>query len=413
MNFDNIKAAFDGKIGWRQRKNPDSEYDPLLTMQSSESGLFYNDIHSLLTYDNIASAVREDQFDAAHAAYDGGEANYKKGTIVEDGGTLYIRLVDDGVFPTSNTTYWRQYNETDNQLREWTEGAISNTVREWVRLKANRQTARKLLERVSIVPTTGDIRYKYEPGATAHMVGNEIQPRKSRSVVQKIQRVGFMGDTDGETVLIKVFESGKKDPLYTETITGTVANEIKYASVEWELSGDKRYFICYDDSTLSGNAINSLTGVDSDLELMRRGRHFKTRFFSKEGAQTEYWDISENNYTESNNYGLHIETSVHCDYTGLIVEQADLFYDVIMLGVAIHVLRAFAMNPHAIVDRNNNNMERQDVLYEIDGDSQGNVATNKSLKTQYYEAMDAVSFDWGGIDKPCLPQKRRGLSWGY
>ena len=57
------------------------------------------------------------------------------------------------------------------------------------------------------------------------------------------------------------------------------------------------------------------------------------------------------------------------------------------------------MNPNVRVNRNQSNVSREDVLYEVDGNPQGRASgLGKELK----EAYDALDLDTRGIDRICL-----------
>jgi len=53
MDLAAIKTGFDGFIGWKQ--NDDASGLQLTDLTTSSSGMFYNDIHPILTIENIAS----------------------------------------------------------------------------------------------------------------------------------------------------------------------------------------------------------------------------------------------------------------------------------------------------------------------------------------------------------------------
>lgn len=80
-------------------------------------------------------------------------------------------------------------------------------------------------------------------------------------------------------------------------------------------------------------------------------------------------DIEMLKYTNTQNYGLNVEISVGCDLTDFIVSQRQLFANVLQLQVAYNALRTMAMNPDVRVNRNQSNVSRMDILYELDGNT--------------------------------------------
>ena len=130
------------------------------------------------------------------------------------------------------------------------------------------------------------------------------------------------------------------------------------------------------------------------------------------------WNVKENKYTVNTNYGLNFLISTNCDYTSLIVDQPSVFKSLIWYQVAINLLRELAINPDSRINRNEANLTKNQLLYEIDGDSQGYKSNNNSISFKLKSAFKGVQLDVSGIDKICLPCRKRsarikeiGPSW--
>jgi len=67
-----------------------------------------------------------------------------------------------------------------------------------------------------------------------------------------------------------------------------------------------------------------------------------------------------------------------------------------------------AYNPNTRVNRHESNVKRNEILYEIDGDTQGRKG---GLRYMLDKAIDEIQFDMTGIDKVCLPCRRRGVKY--
>jgi hypothetical protein len=111
------------------------------------------------------------------------------------------------------------------------------------------------------------------------------------------------------------------------------------------------------------------------------------------------------------NYGLNYKVSVSCDYTDFILDQKEQFQTIISKRVAMNLLRVLAFNANSNVNRSSSNVDSTRILYEIDGDSQSTEGNNRSLKDQYETALMAIQFDQTGIDKVCLPCRKRGVKY--
>ena len=110
----------------------------------------------------------------------------------------------------------------------------------------------------------------------------------------------------------------------------------------------------------------------------------------------ELWDIPGNIYTNTLNYGINCEITVGCDLTDFIISQRQIFQTVIQRQVAAIALRTMAMNPDVRVNRNQSNVSRMDILYELDGNTQGRPG---GLGYDLKKAYEALSLDTQGLDR--------------
>lgn len=123
----------------------------------------------------------------------------------------------------------------------------------------------------------------------------------------------------------------------------------------------------------------------------------------------ELWDIERNIYTNTCNYGINCEVSVGCDLTDFIISQRNLFADALQHQVAYIALRTMAMNPDTRVNRNQSNVSRLDILYELDGntDAKHPDGLGQKLKNIY----NALEVDTNGLDRICLTCNNGGVKY--
>jgi hypothetical protein len=188
---------------------------------------------------------------------------------------------------------------------------------------------------------------------------------------------------------------------------------VQWETISWQLLGEGSYLLAYDERAITGNAINGVrdfTVNNAGLTEFPTGRHYKATAFSAIADDlSELWSIDGQSYTTATNYGLNVAFDVQCDYTAFIIAQKQLFKMVVALRVAMKLLREIAFNPQARVNRNEGNVTRAQILFEIDGDTQG--ASSFSLLGKYERALKSIHFDDSNIDKVCLPCRRRGIRW--
>ena len=407
----NVKELKDGLkdlVGWRQNDNPNGAQ--LIDMLTSKSGLYFNDEHPMLTIDNLYSIAPD--FDTyVYPAFDSQKSDYAVGDVVDDGsGNLYTRiLTHNGNQPLNNTTYWLPFDNFTEWLLQRTQSATIQAINDWYGKKSKLSTVRNLLSRQTIFDTGdfGDI----QPKGT-DVVGQVIKPRDSRSVIMKISDLSLQIDTN-QTVEVKVFQMGVKDPLRAESLTYTGNGSVQWfnLSTPIELEGGEMYYICYNEENLSGNAINAVVSRDTKYFDYPVGKYFAVKSFKVDSDFSEMFNDDDIVSNLGTNYGLNYKVSVSCDYTDFILDQKEKFQTIISKRVAMNLLRELAFNANSNVNRSSSNVDSTRILYEIDGDSQSTEGNNRSLKDQYETALMAIQFDQTGIDKVCLPCRKRGVKY--
>jgi hypothetical protein len=147
--------------------------------------------------------------------------------------------------------------------------------------------------------------------------------------------------------------------------------------------------------------VDKNTGVFND--------DFGVDFSRTSTVSASLWDVDNNQYTYDNNYGLNLDITVSCDITDFIIEQRDLFQDIIAKQVAVDMLKEFAYNANVRTNRHSINASRLDILYELDGDSSS--MKKSGLNYQLDQAFKAASLSTQGLDRVCLPCKNNGVKY--
>jgi hypothetical protein len=222
-------------------------------------------------------------------------------------------------------------------------------------------------------------------------------------------------------VKLYLFSSDERDPIQTKEVTITKGNgSMEWFDLsDWYMRGSGCYYLCYnqDDLPEGMEAINVArdwsrepcgTCNRGNLEAWRElTKYLQVAPFRIKALETfaefpELWDIEDNIYTNTHNYGLNVEVSVGCDLSDFIIKKRDIFATCVQKQMAATIIRTLAMNPDVRVNRRQSNSSREDLLYEIDGNPQGRATgLGKELK----EAYDALDLDTRGIDRICLTCK--------
>lgn len=434
-------------IGWEQNYDTsDLKISGALTV--SESGLYFQQIHPLLTLQNM-SCIAPDFKNMTFEEYDA-EKPYSKGNVIKYESFLYKALQNStGKQPDIKSEYWVETNLFSEWLESKTKASIQKAIARYCNEKTVEGTNKPLCESRTLFDGTG--RLVDTVKNKKNLVGFEIIPVRAKGVTTKINKICLQFTKAGEYTLY-LMHSSMDAPVKIIKL-----NKIRDNSAEWFTVDDLylpyqsedndaggSWYLCYFQSELpeGSQAIRKNKdwskepcGSCSRRELlawMAWSKYLEIHpFFVNEELVNEelvdavnfnddfnedfekcplrLWDVENNQYTYDNNYGLNLEVTVSCDITDFIVEQRMMFQDVIAKQVAVDMLREFAYNSNVRTNRHSINASRLDILYEVDGDSSS--MKKSGLSYQLDMAFKAIKLSTSGIDRVCLPCRNNGIKY--
>lgn len=418
-------------IGWEQNYDTsDLKISDALTV--SESGLYFQQIHPLLTLQNM-SCIAPDFKNITFPEYNS-EKEYSKGNVVDYQGTQYKALQKaQGKQPDIESEYWVETNLFSEWLESKTKASIQKAIARYCNEKTVEGTNKPLCESRTLFDGTG--RLVDTVKNKKNLVGFEIIPVRAKGVTTKINKICLQFTKAGEYTLY-LMHSSMDEPIKTIKLTKVRDNSaewftvddlyLPYQSEDNDAGGS--WYLCYFQSELpeGSQAIRKdkdwskePCGSCSRRELlawMAWSKYFEIHpfFVNEELINTEdeslhLWDVENNQYTYDNNYGLNLEVTVSCDITDFIIEQRMMFQDVIAKQVAVDMLREFAYNSNVRTNRHSINASRLDILYEVDGDSSS--MKKSGLSYQLDMAFKAIKLSTSGIDRVCLPCRNNGIKY--
>lgn len=418
-------------IGWEQNYDTsDLKISDALTV--SESGLYFQQIHPLLTLQNM-SCIAPDFNNITFPEYNS-EKEYSKGNVVDYQGTQYKALQKaQGKQPDIESEYWVETNLFSEWLESKTKASIQKAIARYCNEKTVEGTNKPLCESRTLFDGTG--RLVDTVKNKKNLVGFEIIPVRAKGVTTKINKICLQFTKAGEYTLY-LMHSSIDAPVKIIKL-----NKIRDNSAEWFTVDDLylpyqsedndaggSWYLCYFQSELpeGSQAIRKNKdwskepcGSCSRRELlawMAWSKYLEIHPFfvneeliNIEDESLHLWDVENNQYTYDNNYGLNLEVTVSCDITDFIVEQRMMFQDVIAKQVAVDMLREFAYNSNVRTNRHSINASRLDILYEVDGDSSS--MKKSGLSYQLDMAFKAIKLSTSGIDRVCLPCRNNGIKY--
>ena len=429
-------------IGWEQNYDA-SDLKISDTLTVSESGIYFQQIHPLLTLQNIA-CIAPDFKNMTFEDYNT-KKSYSKGNVVKYDEKLYKALQKAlNKQPDIESEYWVEANPFSEWLESKTKASIQKAIARYCNEKIAQGTYKTLCENRTLFDGTG--RLVDVVKNRKNLVGFEIVPVRAKGVTTKINKIGLQFTEPGEYTLY-LMHSSMDAPVKIIKL-----NKIRKNSIEWFSLNDVympyqsedndaggSWYLCYFQSELpegsqairkdkdwSKEPCNSCSRreylawmawskyievhpffVNEELvEAVNFNDDFNDDF---EKQALHLWDVENNQYTYNNNYGLNLEITVSCDITDFIIEQRMLFQDVIAKQVAVDMLREFAYNANVRTNRHSINASRLDILYEIDGDSSS--MKKSGLSYQLDMAFKAIKLSTEGIDRVCLPCKNNGIKY--
>jgi len=390
MDIALIKKELLSVNGWRQNRDPQGE--KVLDMLTSDSGMWYNDIHPMLTYDNLYS-ISSNGYDLEYPPFDPNKSDYAIGDIVTAQNKKYERIQEGGGFQNfNNTQFWKEYNEFTYWLKEKTEGVIGDVISDWKALRAVTMGVKNLLGNGKLFTNImiGDDYVKSDS-----IVGHYIRVPYSKGLSTKINKLSTHF-TQSETIELRLFKFGNLLPIQTISLNHDTPNNVKWHNVDITLDNDSKYYLVYDESALIGKPITSYYGG-----VWKMGKHITVSGFKANQGFNELWDIDYNSFTNETNFGLNFDFNVVCDPTEVIVEQSLLFAQCLYYRMGLNMLRDMAYNAKTRVNRNTKNMEwnKNEILFEIEGNPDGH---RNGLRYEYDKMLKELNIDLSGMDGMCL-----------
>lgn len=438
-------------VGWQQSFSPDNAIDNELT--ASESGLTFQGAHPLCTLTNIKS-VMPDEFMLQYPEWNM-IVPYKRGKKVRYNGRLWIANRDNkGVEPILSDfnadfnndfgwdTDWVVYNPVSDFIKILTVEGIKKVVQTFIQTKQLLKETRNLLERRTFFDGAARLKATIDP--TSKIVGFEIVPVRAMGVTARINRIGLQMVGGTGKVKLYLFHSSQVAPMRTIEVNYTnknggfqwfnFDNDPIYLPYISESTGNNigndaggAWFLCYNQDELPEGMdalcvskdwsrepcgtcnIGSVQGW-RELTKYLQISPFCTSAPDDFAQYPEMFDIGSIAYTNTRNYGLNCEVSVGCDLTDFIIGQRDIFATALQRQVAVDVLRLLAMNPDVRVNRNQINVTRDEIIYQIEGNMAGRA---NGLAYELQQAYKSLSIDTRGIDRICLSCNNHGVKYSH
>ena len=418
-------------VGWQQSYDT-SEVKLSDNLTQSESGMYFQQVHPLLTLPNLMSIAPD--FKNTNFPEHDANSSYKEGVVVtlED---KYYKSINDVPVNTeiTNDEFWIETNLFSEWLEDKTKASIIKLINKFINMKLADKASKSLIENKTLFDGTG--RLTNLATNRNRFVGFEVDTVRSKGVTVKINKIGLQFTRPGK-YKVYILHSSCDTPVYSFEF-----EKLKSNSIEW-FKPKEDILLPYESQEIDAGGSWYIGYLQSDLpensQAINRDRDWSTQpckgcsrqeflawqawskyieihpFYVDENQllgedEQMYFDPEIMNFTYDANYGINLDVSVYCDLTDFIIKQKQLFQDVIAKQVAVDFLREFAYNPNVRTNRRSINASRTDILYELDGDSSS--MKHSGLNYELDLALKALNFSTQGLDRVCLPCVNRGLKY--
>jgi hypothetical protein len=372
FNASTLKTGFANLVGFRPSVNPSIDVSGL---ETSTSGLFFQDAHPLVTLENIyAHRPRFDMFNYPDGS---GDITASEGDVVKIG-SLYYELDRDYSSETPSVGDLTQVNLFERWLGSIVEGAVTETISEWSSQSRIFKQSKTILADINEKmtdhekPIDADIngRYAVMQIFPSNYIGELVTLNRVRVCVSATQ-----------VLPINILENGV-NTVVTQSVEGGIPT---WVDINREITETTLIYI--DTNAIAGTLQNPYPN-----EIIPRRSHL-LKFFTD-----DLDDIKTSG--ESFSFGLDAHYTRSCDLTDFLIRNKGVFAQAVYYRGAIKLLKYMAMNPSAEVTRENLNIDYRAIIYEIDGDARG--YREVGLGKAYRDAMESIVLDTSGISKKCL-----------
>lgn len=408
-NVKKVTEALLPLVGWES-----GEDIKLVGLSTTESGRYYQSAHPLLTLQNLKSIAPLDDLRREFEDYDA-QADYSAGDKVEHSEKLWeATAAGTGNTPEDGSDFWKEYDPLSAWLKTKTEASIQKAIDNFIETAMTENRAKKIVRELSMFDGPG---YTNETTTRkGRTVGFRFKPKEMTGIGIRLDKVGLQFSAAGD-LTIKLYHSSQVDPIQQKTLSITKPKSEQWFSLGWELPYQADdyvggyYTVEYEESAAPGDPGNKF--VDYHRYKGNPTRlDFAPPLTPFLGLDIFYTSDRENpakaTYAFDQNFGLNFMATVYCDLSDFIIRQKEQFTSLLINQVGMSLLRELAYNPNSRVNKSELNISRGQVLYEIEGDSQGRPG---GLLQSYKQALKAIHLDTAGISRACLPCTKKGVRW--
>lgn len=396
-------------------------------LQTSESGIIINDVHSLVSIEHInacienAGTIEYPDLWLAGTTYAIGD---KVHAIVNGEKTIFESIIDanTGNAPASSPDQWENQGTVMNQY-------LTNKISQGAVKLANAIYLQKNLANNS-KSVLGDMMLYTGAGNIANtitkrgrFVGFKLYI-KGPDLAVALSKVGLQLNTINPDLLLYIYHSSQLEPISQIELATTKEYSFQWITIEKQIlsfldddiNAGGHFTIGYYEDDLLGQAIERKTNLTSasncsacdpanSSAFRKWNKYVSLQPFYVDAenlnADRNYWDEDDEMIVDNQNWGMNLQLSVSCDVTPYLCRNKGSLAQAYALQVAVSIIEDMAFSTRA----NGMMLKLQQMAnYAL------NVKENYSpgLYKELEKAVKAVNFNFSGVNPECLPCQSSG-----
>jgi len=385
-------------------------------LKESESGIYVNDIHSLITIENIYNCIVNTGTIVLPTEWYN-TIDYKAGQRVLSGENVYLAVQDNTNEAVTDDAYWRDMgNPMSMYLQDkMNQSAVKVANAIYIQKNLNQQ-AKSILPETMLYGGNGNI--KNVITGQNRFVGFRIK-LKDMDLGMYLSKIGLQFNAVLTDFPIYLYNSSQSAPVKIWNVSTTSAFSFQWANLTKQVMSflsdttnvGTDFYLGYYESDLAGKmAINNeytfttnLCGPCNPVNFSLRkewGAYIDITPFQvvadNLNQDRSLWNVTTNGYTDGTNFGLNLLASVYCDTTDFFCRNKHGLSNAIAFQTAVSIIQDMAYSA-----RDNQQMLK---LQQMANFALGN-QENKTigLNDQMTKQIMQLDFNYAGSNPKCLP----------
>lgn len=385
-------------------------------LKESESGIYVNDIHSLITIENIYNCIVNTSTITLPSAWNSGTA-YTIGRRVQSGGLIYQSIQSGTNHAVTDTAYWTNLG---NPLSMYLQDKINQSAVKlanaiYIQKNLNQQ-AKSILPETMLYGGNGNIRNTIT--GQNRFVGFRIK-LKDLDLGMYLTKIGLQFNGLLTDFPIYLYNSSQNTPVKIWTVSTTAAFSFQWVSIAKQIMSflsdttnvGTDFYLGYYEADLAGKmAINNeytftknLCGPCNPVNYQLRkswGAYIDITPFQVVSVNLNedrtLWDVTQNGYTDGTNFGLNILANVYCDTTDFFCRNKHGLANAIAFQTAVSIIQDMAYNAR---DNQQSLKLAQQANYALNNQDNKTMGLNDQMNKQIMQ----IDFNYAGSNPKCLP----------